>query len=79
MNRYELLELLGKNTLKIVFTKTDGTEREMHCTLDESVVPPYEKKGTKKSNEDVIPVWDIDLSAWRSFRVDSVKLVEVIA
>ena len=27
----------------------------------------------KKINEEVLPVWDVDIGAWRSFRIDSIK------
>ena len=51
----------------------------MFCTLSETFVP-YEEKGrvlTAASNllkyfSTVIPVWDLDLLGWRSFRVNSI-------
>ena len=62
----------------IVFTKKDGTEREMNCTLAEAVIVPHEKttERTKEENSDTMAVWDIEKSAWRSFRLDSVSAIQ---
>lgn len=72
----------------VVFTKKDGTERVMNCTTNESLVPqvPHETntdspvdfpaaKKPKKVNEEVMPVYDLEAKAWKSFRWDSVKQV----
>lgn len=61
----------------MIFTKTDGTEREMRCTLREDVIQSTEKKTerVKKENLEVMSVWDLDKNAWRSFRLDSVKQI----
>ena len=64
----------------IVFTKKDGTERVMNCTINSELVPAdpvvegVEKK-EKKVNEEVMPVYDLDAKAWKSFRWDSIKQV----
>lgn len=72
--RQWLIDHLKTGPVKVHFTKTDGTEREMNCTLDESVVPPVEKKTerVKAVNENILPVYDIDAKGWRSFRLDSI-------
>lgn len=58
---------------KIIFTKKDGTEREMRCTLMESSLPPRDPDAAAKPHSpDVQPVWDVEAGAWRSFRWDSV-------
>ena len=61
----------------MTFTKSDGTEREMRCTLREDLIQSTEKKTerSKKENTDVMSVWDLEKSAWRSFRLDSVKSI----
>lgn len=63
--------------VRVTFTKSDGTEREMLCTLREDVIQSTEKKTdrTKKENLDVMSVWDVEKNAWRSFRLDSVKQI----
>jgi hypothetical protein len=58
----------------INFTKKDGTERTMRCTLMESVLPPRDPDtGVKAHSSDVQPVWDVEAQGWRSFRWDSVN------
>ena len=68
-------DLLQKHILEVTFTKADGTERVMNCTLRSDIVVPYEKKTdrVKEPNSDIVAVWDIDKEAWRSFNYDSVK------
>lgn len=72
-----LLSLLKTDTVTITFTKKNGEEREMKCTLDESIVPHYEKKTDSKPNEDTCFVYDTELKEWRSFRYDSIKVIRI--
>jgi hypothetical protein len=64
--------------VKVTFEKKDGTTREMRCTLKEGVVPVYEKttESTRKKNDEVMAVFDLDKNEWRSFRIDSVKEIK---
>jgi len=74
-----LEEMLRTGPAKITFTKTDGTERVMNCTLNESEVVAYEKKTerpARKHNENVLVVFDLDKSEWRSFRLNSITKIE---
>ena len=65
----------------VVFTKKDGTERVMLCTTKTELVPAVdivesaETKKEKKINEEVMPVYDLEAKAWKSFRWDSIKQV----
>ena len=65
----------------VVFTKKDGTERVMKCTTNPELVPAVEivesaePKKEKKVNEEVMPVYDLEAKAWKSFRWDSIKEV----
>jgi hypothetical protein len=71
----ELKEYLQQNSATVVFTKADGSERTLKCTLKESVLPVVEQTETKKvrvSNPDTLSVWDIENEGWRSFRLDSI-------
>lgn len=71
-----LKNLLHETVVEVTFTKKDGTERVMRCTLDEDVVPPTgDKQRTVKRNESAQPVFDIRAQEWRSFRWDSVKSI----
>ena len=67
-----------KQDLEITFTKVDGTERVMNCTLSEDIVPPLDTTAVKQKriqNPDVLAVWDIEANGWRSFRFDSIKSI----
>jgi len=69
-----LISLLGERPIEIVFTKKDGTERTMKCTLMEEYLP--ETVGSDKpKNDEVLAVYDLEKEGWRSFRWDSIKEV----
>jgi hypothetical protein len=65
----------------VIFTKKDGTERVMNCTTNPELVPAVEivesaeLKKERKSNEEVMPVYDLEAKSWKSFRWDSIKQV----
>lgn len=66
---------LHRGVVQVTFTKKDGSERSMNCTLSNDLVKQYEKKTdkVKEANLEVCPVFDVDKQEWRSFRFDSVK------
>jgi hypothetical protein len=75
-----LLEDLHNGVVQVTFTKKDGTERVMNCTLSWDHIPPIviasdpvNKLGNKK--EGIITVWDLDKNDWRCFRQDSVTAI----
>lgn len=70
--------LLSNSVVTVTFTKTDGTERVMKCTLKQEEIIASEKKTdrTKVVNEEVINVWDVEKGGWRSFRLDSITQVQ---
>jgi len=72
-----LLGLLRSQIVDITFTKKDGSERILKCTLMESKIPTEKvPKGTEKSkNDEVVPVFDVENDGWRSFRWDSIKQI----
>jgi len=72
--------LLKNDVLEVVFIKTDGSVREMRCTLQEKFVEAYDKKTdkVKPENDSTVSVWDLDNSGWRSFRVDSIQSVSIV-
>ena len=77
--RETLVNGLKKDVLTINFTKVNGEERVMNCTLNETLLPEaITSDSEKKENLDVIAVWDIDKDAWRSFRVDSVNSIKIV-
>jgi hypothetical protein len=75
--------MLATNTVTVQFTKKDGTDRTMLCTTNSKLVPTFEIKETtelkkeRKVNDATMCVFDLESKAWKSFRWDSVKKVEV--
>ena len=63
--------------LCVTFTKKDGTEREMYCTLAESKIPVDKrpKEATTSTGGSALRVFDTVTNEWRSFRWDSIKNV----
>ena len=81
--RESIVSDLRKNVLEVTFTKVNGDQRVMRCTLDPRYMPPkmesenvQEANKYNRENPDVIAVWDIQNNGWRSFRVDSVSYVQ---
>jgi hypothetical protein len=63
----------------VVFTKKDGTEREMFCTLSEGKIPTDKQPKTSEESGttagSALRVFDTVKQEWRSFRWDSVTQV----
>lgn len=80
MEKSEIKNTLRENICKVTFTKVDGTERVMRCTLKESYLPAVvkdETKKTRKQNDKTVAVWDLEKDAWRSFLINNVKEVKI--
>jgi hypothetical protein len=77
MKRDTLIKNLQKKAMRITFTKVNGEERVMDCTLQEHFIPKTEDSN-RKENKEVLPVWDINKGEWRSFRLDSITDIEVL-
>jgi len=74
---YDVLnESLKVGVVTVLFTKRNGEERNMVCTKDLTRVPqdqlPAQEDLPIAVNEDVMRVYDLEKSDWRSFRKDSV-------
>lgn len=78
-----LMELLKNNVMTITFTKVDGTQRIMKCTLIGDHIPNTTKVDGKvvvrenKIMDNNISVWDMEANGWRSFKVDRVQSVSI--
>ena len=75
-SRDSIMQKLHEGETTVTFTKVDGSERVMRCTLNEAMLPPAEpteSTAERKVNPNVVAVWDLDKEGWRSFKVDSVK------
>jgi hypothetical protein len=81
MNQQEIKDALHANVCTVTFTKVNGDERVMQCTLKEDLLPAQidveesiqESIQKKKLNPDVLAVYDVTAQGWRSFRWDSLK------
>ncbi len=72
----KLFEFLNEGEVIVDFTKVDGAPRKMKCTTSKEMIPvqpDLSSNSSKKKNDEVAVVWDLDKSAWRSFRLDSVN------
>lgn len=72
---------LKHGPVTLTFEKKDGSLRTMKCTTNPTYIlfkdpAVLESKRDKKINEDVMPVYDMESDAWRSFRWDSVTQVQ---
>ena len=80
VNRKWLSQLLADGVVAVKFTKKDGTDRTLMCTLSQKVIPDeYAPKGedTRKKSSDALAVFDVENEGWRSFRWDSVKSISL--
>jgi len=73
-----LIGLLRSEIVQLTFTKKDGTERIMKCTLAEQKIPAENApKGTERAKSDeTVAVFDLENNGWRSFRWDSLTNIE---
>ncbi len=83
--------LLHTHEITVTFTKADGTDREMLCTLNGTKIPirvtnvivtaPVDgivresRKPKKAPDPHSIRVYDLEKQEWRSFRFDRLKKV----
>jgi hypothetical protein len=63
-----LMDMLRNNVVTVTFTKVNGEERTMKCTLMVLL---------QESESKAVSVWDTEMNGWRSFRVDSVKSISM--
>lgn len=80
IDKNDLNENLKNGIVQVTFTKVDGSTRVMNCTLSENKIPQNDSTSanTRKKNDNVCAVWDVDVNGWRSFRYDSVQNIEVV-
>lgn len=80
----ELYKLLQNEVVEVTFTKLNGDERKMPCTLIESFLPkatkddPLTQKKVRNISDKVIAVWAIESEGFRSFRYDRISKVKVL-
>ena len=81
-DRDTILTDLRQYVIEVNFTKVNGDNRVMRCTLRPDLLPENyineaaEEKGFHKANPDVIAAWDVQKGGWRSFRVDTIGYLQ---
>lgn len=71
-------QMLRENILNVTFNKVNGELRVMKCTLKSDFIPQeFSPKSLKMENREAVAVWDLEKSAWRSFRIDSLVKAEI--
>ena len=70
-------EMLQTSQCRVIFTKLNGEERNMVCTLREDIIPsatkdPITQKKGRDLNEEGLAVWDTKAEGWTSFRISNV-------
>lgn len=74
----DALNELKRGIFEVTFTKVNGDERVMTCSLHRKIVPLATKKDpltetkVREINENHISVWDINAEGWRGFRIANV-------
>jgi Na+-translocating ferredoxin:NAD+ oxidoreductase RnfG subunit len=82
MTKNEIIEMLRGGVYTVTFTKVNGEERSMPCTLMESFLPlptkndPITQKKVREINDKVVAAWCVNKRQFRSFRVDNVIKIE---
>lgn len=83
-NRDDVLKDLRNSIIEVTFTKVNGDQRIMRCTLMPKYLPKsyLEEKEQETNfhneNPNVIAAWDVQKKGWRSFRMDSVEYLQII-
>ena len=79
MEKSNVINMLKHGWVNIEFEKKDGTIRQMVASLNEKDLPTQidveEAIQKKTPNPDVLAVFDVVNNGWRSFRWNSLKLV----
>lgn len=82
IRRDRLVKTLREGIATVTFKKVDGKRRTMRCTLNQGL---FSKKVREELNNSegsrgmipgVLPVYDLDKKAFRSFRLNSIISVK---
>ena len=74
---------LKRGKFLVDFTKVNGDQRKLLCTLSQKFMPRTEfniSRATAKrqQNTETLSVWDLESESWKSFRINSVKSLEQV-
>ena len=71
-NKDTLLEMFRSREVTVKFRKANGEIRVLRGTLQENVIPEVHSSRTKRPDDGLVTVWDLDQQDWRSFHPYSV-------
>ena len=77
----DILSILWEHQCEVTFTKINGEERVMTCTLMKDAMPQRESNTlheTRIHNPSTISVWCLDNSEWRAMKTDNIKHIRVL-
>jgi hypothetical protein len=77
-----LKDILTVTEATVTFTKVDGTERVMRCTLEADKLPPVVIKEDSKPRKvsdstKALRVFDVEKQEWRSFTIKNIKKIQL--
>lgn len=69
--RNGILKKLRERICTVRFTKVNGEERIMRCTLKPEFIPEeFTPKTNTQTNNEIVKAFDVEANGWRSFRLD---------
>ena len=74
---------LKRGKFLVDFTKVNGDQRKLLCTLSQKFMPRAEfnvsrAEAKRQKNTETLSVWDLESESWKSFRINSVKSLEQV-
>jgi hypothetical protein len=81
-DRDTILKDLRQSVIEVIFTKANGEQRIMHCSLRPELLPETykqditEERNFHQKNPEVIAAWDVQKGGWRSFRIDTIAYIQ---
>ena len=83
LTRQEIEISLKRGKFLVDFTKVNGDQRKLLCTLSQKFMPRAEfnvSRATAKRQQstETLSVWDLESESWKSFRINSVKSLEQV-
>lgn len=77
-----LKDIMSVTEVTVTFTKVDGTERVMKCTLEADKLPPVVIREDAKPRKETtstkaLRVFDIEKQEWRSFTIKNIKRIDL--
>lgn len=80
MDRTQLINDLANGPVVVTFTKKDGSERIMPCTINEQIISARNPSTSTTYSQygDTLTVFDLEKNEWRSFGLSAVKSATTI-